>query len=301
MFGTDRPPINLQNRFTYAWTHNLRVDRDWFPGYFLYPENNNTGYSVPKRWNPNNAIESVNDLNGTIIDTPAVANNSLIIYNINEKSTVYGVELAAILKYGLEDNKNTTFLHYDIGEPSLSVINQKSGENENITGSLVPFPGDDRVVITRAEIYSPDHLKEENLYDPWNVSTAKLVLDVSKGITLSEGEHLMLFGVTKPIHSSVNETAIPHRFMIENRIASISYVISDARGNVVEQSSHDVNLSRLFTQASPSRYNSIFEFGHEFNVTAHPGEYTIKGKGMDTHGEVVPGTDISIPVSVTSL
>lgn len=88
MFGTDRPPINLQNRFLYAWTHNLQVDRDFFPGYFLYPENKNTGYSIPKRWNPNNAIESVNDLNGTFIDTPKLQ-TTRSLYTISTKKGPY--------------------------------------------------------------------------------------------------------------------------------------------------------------------------------------------------------------------
>ena len=83
---------------------------DWFPGYFTDPDNSTVSWESPRRWTPNNGIEVVNDRPGTLIDTPAVADNAMFIYNINSQSTSYGVELAGILKYGLADSPNTTFL-----------------------------------------------------------------------------------------------------------------------------------------------------------------------------------------------
>ncbi|WP_319579436.1 hypothetical protein [uncultured Methanospirillum sp.] len=301
LFGTDRPPVNLQNRITYAGIHHLRIDRDWFPGYFIYPGYNNTGYTVPKRWNPNNAIESVNDQNGTIIDSPAVANNSLILYNINEKSTTYGVELSSILKYGLEDNRNTTFLYYDTGEPYLTYTDQKTGIQENITGNLTPFPKDCRMIFTRTEIYQNDNHEQENTFDPWNNTTAMQVdYNLSDGITILPGDECILYGVTKPIRSSVNETKIPHRYTINNRIAVITYSVLDEDGNDIYNSSRSVNLSRLFTQGSSDRFNSIFEFGHEFRSPDKPGRYTISSQGIDLTGKVVEGTESIMPVTVQS-
>lgn len=299
LFGTDRPPVNLQNRIDYADVHDLRIDRDWFPGYFLFPGYNNTGYSVPKRWTPNNAIESVNDQNGTVMDTPAVANNSLILYNINEKSTTYGVELSAILKYGLEDSDNTTFLIYNTGEPSLSYINASTGMEETVPGTLTPFPDGSRLVITRAEIY-PDGGSGENTYDPWNNTTVMDVdYQISDGITIHAGENLTLFGVTKPIRSPVKETNIPHRFTINNRIATVRYDLRDEEGDAVYTSTRMVNLSRLFTQGSPDRYNSIFEFGHEFRLPDTPGRYILHAYGVDRYRYPVSGTDNSVQVTVT--
>ncbi|MDD1724218.1 MAG: hypothetical protein LUQ07_03715 [Methanospirillum sp.] len=300
LFGTDRPPVNLQNRIAYADVHHLRIDRDWFPGYFLFPGYNNTGYSVPKRWNPNNAIESVNDQNGTVIDTPAVANNSLILYNINEKSTTYGVELSAILKYGLEESDNTTFLLYNTGEPSLSYINASSGTEEQVPGNLTPFPDGSRLALTRAEIY-PDENSGENTYDPWNNTTVMDVdYHISDGITIHAGDTMTLFGVTKPIRSSVNETDIPHRFTINNRIATIRYDIRDEEGDEVYNSTRMVNLSRLFNQGSPDRFNSIFEFGHEFTLPDTPGRYILHACGIDMSGNLVSGTDNSVQVTVVA-
>lgn len=300
MFGTDRPPANLENRLSYAQAHQLRVDRDWFPGYFLFPGYNNTGYSVPKRWNPNNAIESVNDLEGTVIDTPATANNTMILYNINEKSTTYGVELSAILKYGLEDNRNTTFLFYDTGEPYLSYIDQETGRKKNVTGILVPFPKDERIAFTRAEIYPSGSPEPENTYDPWNnTSVMQVDYSISNGIIVAPGDNLTLYGVTKPIRSQVTETKTPHRYTINNRIADITYVMSDADGDVVNQSTQNVNLSRLFNQGSPDRFNSIFEFGHEFRMPEKPGRYVFSAQGIDLSGNPVPGTAKTFPVTVT--
>jgi len=298
LFGTDRPPVNLQNRITYADTHHLRIDRDWFPGYFISPDNN-TGYAVPKRWNPNNAIESVNDLNGTIIDSPAVANNSLILYNINEKSTTYGVELASIIKYDLVDNRNTTFLFYDIGEPYLPYIDQNTGMDKNITGNLTPFPEGRRIAFSRAEIYQSDFPLQENTFDPWSNTTVMQVdYNLSDGIIIKSGDVLTLYGVTKPIQSSVNETNIPYRYTIDNRIANISYQICDEDGNEVYYSTRSVNLSRLFNRGLSDRFNSIFEFAHEFRLPDKPGAYTICSQGIDMTGEYVGGTEVEVPVLI---
>ena len=69
----------------------------------------------------------VNDRPGTLIDNPVVANNTMFIYNINSGSATYGVELSAILRYGLQDGPNTTFLYHDIGEPSMTYNDASAG------------------------------------------------------------------------------------------------------------------------------------------------------------------------------
>jgi len=299
LFGTDRPPANLQNRITYADVHHLRIDRDWFPGYFIYPGYNNTGYTVPKRWNPNNAIESVNDQSGTIIDSPAVANNSLILYNINEKSTTYGVELSSIIRYGLEENRNTTFLYYDTGEPYHAYTDQKTGIQKNVTGNLTPFPEGNRMIFTRAEIYQAGSNEQENTFDPWNNTTVMQVdYDLSDGITISSGDSFSLYGVTKPIRSTVTETTIPYRYTINNWIANISYQIYDDDGDMVYNTTRSVNLSRLFNQGLPDRFNSIFEFGHDFRLPDNPGRYTISSQGIDIAGEVLEESEVNVPVLI---
>lgn len=296
--STDRPPVNLANRFSYAWSHNLRVYRDWFPGYFQFAGYGNKGYSVPKRWNPNNGVEIVNDRTGTFIDTPPVAANSMIQYNINEASTTYAVEIAAILKYGLEDSRNSTFLYYDIGEPALAYYDSISGTPRNETGHLLPFADGDRLVLTRAEIYPAGGIRRENTFNPTNTTTP-LQVDTrfSDGITVPEGYGFTLFGVTKPIRSTVRVTAIPYRYTIDNRISEIRYIVTDERGREVARSSREVNLSRLFVPGSQERFNSLYEFGHEFRDLTLPGRYQISLAGFDKYGMPVPGTEERITVN----
>jgi hypothetical protein len=297
--STDRPPVNLDNRFQYAWNHNLRVYRDWFPGYFQFAGYDNKGYSVPKRWNPNNAIEVVNDLEGTFTDNPAVAENMMIQYNINERSTTYAVEIAAILRYGLEDSKNSTFLYYDIGEPYFAYYDTESGMQQNITGTLLPFSQEDRLVLTRAEIYPAGRMNGENTVDPYNTTTPMQVdYRLSDGITVPQGSVFTLYGVTKPIRTSVTGTAIPCRFTLDNRIAGITYTISDEQGIVVYRSDREVNLSRLFVQGSGQRFNSLFEFGHEFIDVTNPGNYTVRMSGTDEQGNTVPRSGERFAVTV---
>ena len=96
----------------------------------------------------------VNDLSGTVLDTIAVANNTMFVYNINSASTTYSVELAPILKYNLQDSANTTFLYYSNGEPFLTYIDT-TGTSRNIASTIMPFTGTNRLALTRVEVRSP--------------------------------------------------------------------------------------------------------------------------------------------------
>ena len=300
--STDRPPINLKNRFEYSWARNLRIYRDWFPGYFRFPGYGDRGYSVPKRFNPNNGIEIVNDLNGTLIDKPAIANNTMIQYNINDRSTTYAVEIAAMVRYGLEDSRDSTFTYYDIGEPFLAYTDASTGRLMNISGKLAPFPQESRLVLTRAEMYRNSSNDSENLYDPYDTSTPRRVdIVFNDGLLLNLGEDLVVYGVTKPIRSTVTETQIPYRFMIDNRIAGVSYTITDAQGSVISRTNRDVNLSRLFVSGSTQQFNSLFEFGHSFKGLKEPGMYRFQLVGTDEQGQPVPGTAQTFSVTVLPL
>ena len=297
--STDRPPVNLKNRFEYGWSRNLRIYRDWFPGYFRFAGYGDRGYSVPKRFNPNNGIEIVNDLNGTLVDIPSQSNNTMIQYNINDKSTTYAVEIAAIVRYGLEDSRDSSFTYYDIGEPFLAYTNDGTGRPVNISGKLVPFQGESRLALTRAEMNRNSSEDSENLYDPYDTSTSRRVDTVfTDGLTLSTGEDLRVYGVTKPIRSTVTNTSIPYRFMLDNRIAGVSYTVTDARGKVISRTNRDVNLSRLFVPGSKERFNSLFEFGHVFRCLEQPGTYRFQLVGTDEQGQTVPGTAQTFSVTV---
>lgn len=296
--STNRPPVNLENRVRYAKDHNLRVYLDYFPGYFLFSGYGDKGYAVPKRWNPNNGIEVVNDLPGTTTDNPASAVNTLILYNINDRSTTMGVELSAILRYGLEDNPNTTFLYYDTGEPYLAYFDTGRGQQANITGRLVPFSGSDRLVLTRAEIYSPAEYAGENLFDTTATAIPRQVdFDLSDGIAVPAGGGFVLYGVTKPIAASPVPAAVPYRFVPDNQIATVTYDVT-GEGETVYRSEREVNLSRFFSPGSTERFNSQFEFGHAFHDLTRPGTYHVSLSAADRYRKPVAGTGRDFVVTV---
>jgi len=299
ILGAFRPQSNKDALTQYGITHNRRIYFDWFPGYFTDPDNSSIWYEAPRRWTPNNGIEVVNDRPGTILDTPAIANNSMFIYNINSGSATYGVELAAILKYSLVDAANTTFLYYDTGEPTMTWNDADSGSVKTRVGSATPFPSASRLRLIRIEMMASQSTSYENLYDPNDTTTAKSIdFDPSDGVTITSGREFIIYGVTKPIASTVTATSTPYRFSIDNRIAKINCTITDSKGNLVSTGLHDVNLSRLYTSGSTTRYNSLWEYGIEVKDLTSAGTYTVSLSGLDVAGGVVANTDAQFTVTI---
>ena len=299
ILGTFRPPSNKNALIQYSIVKDRRIYFDWFPGYFTDPDNSNIWWEAPRRWTPNNGIEVVNDRPGTLTDTPAVANNSMFIYNLNSGSATYGVELAAILKFSLADSPNTTFLYHNIGEPQI-IYNDASAGVQTLNAIQTPFATNRRLALYRAEIVSPGGTSAENLYDPNDATTPKtLNLNPGGGVTVPQGKEFVLYGVTKPIASAVTATATPYRFTIDNRITRINCTITDATGTVVRTGFHDVNLSRLYTSGSQTRFNSLWEFGIEVAELPSPGTYTVSLAGVDASGTPVTQTETSFTVTMT--
>ena len=148
-------------------------------------------------------------------------------------------------------------------------------------------------------MYQAGSHEPENTFDPWNNTTVMQVdYNLSDGIILPSGDAFSLYGVTKPIRSQVTETTTPHRYTIDNRIANIRYLIQNEDGDEVYNATGSVNLSRLFNQGMSDRFNSIFEFGHEFRLPDKPGRYTVSSQGIDLVGEEVEGSGIVLPVVV---
>ena len=61
---------------------------------------------------------------------------------------------------------------------------------------------------------------------------------------------------------------------------------------------HDVNLSRLYTAGSQTRFNSFWEFGIEVANLSAPGSYTISLAGVDGSGTLVAQTSTSFTATV---
>lgn len=299
VLGSFRAIPNKNAMIQYAITHNRRTYFDWFPGYFTDPDDSSKWYEAPGRWKPNNGIEVVNDRPETRIDTPSVANNTMFIYNINNGSTTYRIELASILRYNLQDDSNMTFLSYDIGEPSITYNDVSSGSVQTVTGTPIPFPPQNRLNIARVEIINQTNTSYENLFDPNDVSTPKYMdFDLSDGITITSGKEFIMYGATKPIASTVTSTGTPYEFSINNRITRVNCIITDIKGDVISTTLHDVNLSRLYTPGNQVRFNSLWEFGIEVAGLTTPGRYTVSLNGMDTSGIEVPGTNATFVVDV---
>ena len=297
--GSFRAIPNKNAITQYAIANNRRTYFDWFPGYFTDPDNSSRWYEAPGRWKPNNGIEVVNDRPGTRIDTALIANNTMFVYNINNGSATYKIELAAILRYNLEDSTNTTFLAYDIGEPSITYRDAGSGTVRTLPGTPLPFPASTRLNVARVEIVNQTDISYENMFDPNDVSTPKyLDFDLSDGITFQSGKEFIMYGVTKPIASTVTSTGTPYEFLINNRISQVICTMTDSQAQVVSTTRHDVNLSRLFTPGSQARFNSLWEFGTEVRGLTTPGTYTVSLTGIDTSGIPVPGTGARFMVTV---
>jgi PGF-pre-PGF domain-containing protein len=299
ILGTFRPTQNKNALIQYSIVKDRRIYFDWFPGYFTDPDNSNIWWEAPKRWTPNNGIEVVNDRPGTKTDIPVIANNSMFIYNLNSGSATYGIELASILKFSLADSPNTTFLYHDIGEPQIT-YNDASAGVKTLNAIQTPFTTNRRLALYRAEIVSTSIASAENLYDPNDVTTPKtLNLNPGGGITVPQGKKFVLYGVTKPIPSAVTATATPYRFTINNRIAQINCTITDAAGTLVSTGMHDVNLARLYTAGSQTRFNSLWEFGIEVGELPSPATYTVSLEGFDVSGNPVAQTATSFTVIMT--
>jgi len=298
--GTNRPTNNKNVRVSYAIGHGLRTYFDSFPGYFSDGGSNWSSFLNLSA--PNNGIEVVNDLTGTMIDTVTVANNTMFVYNINSASTTYSVELAPILKYNLADSANTTFLYYANGEPVLT-YNDSSGAPQQVTSALKQFSGSSRIALTHLDVRNPNGTSYENLFDPNDTTWKWVYTDLSGTISINQGQSFTIYGVTKPIPSTVSSTSTPYWYAIDNRTSQLVCNITDTYGNLVSTSTHEVNLSRYFNNYPGSRnpyqkFNSLFEFGSEFTTLTLPGTYTVTLTGTDISGTVVTGTSSTVNVTV---
>jgi PGF-pre-PGF domain-containing protein len=301
--GTNRPASNKNVRIAYAMDHGLRTYFDSFPGYFSDGGNNWPNFRSLAA--PNNGIEVVNDLYGTTIDTIAASDNTMFVYNINSASTTYSVELALILKYGLQDGAKTTFLYYSNGEPVLTYTDA-TGVPRQVTSSLRQFSGNNRLALTRVEVRNPASQSYENLYNPNDTFPKTVYTDLAGTINLNQGQYFTVYGVTKPVASTVQATATPYWYAIDNRIANLTTTITDSRGTVVSTATHPVNLSRYYNNYPGSsnpyqKFNSLFEFGSDITTLTMPGNYTVSLTGTDLAGSIVPGTASSFSVQVNTV
>ena len=120
---------------------------DAFPGYFSDGGSNWSNFVA--RAYPNNGIEVVNDLSGTVLDTIAVANNTMFCTASIPPARRIG-RTGPDPEYNLQDSANTTFLYYSNGEPYLTyndttgtpgILRPRSCPSPVQTGSRYPGRG----------------------------------------------------------------------------------------------------------------------------------------------------------------
>ena len=290
--GVFRPESNKQS--VIGWAEEkappLRVYIDWFPGYFRSGEG---GYEIPDRWQANNAIEVVNGLPGTTVDTAAGAQNDCLIYNVGNTSTTLQVELAAILMHGLEDSDYTTFTHYDIGEPSIAWVDRPTSTAESLTGRLAAYPADTRVVYTRAEI--TDGPVRENYFSAVGNDSKKTVDTTPERVTIVQGENLTLYGVTRPIATKLTGAGSAWRYVPDDQI--VMYVYENA---TLGAFTFTGCLEREFEDGYVGYAN--YEFGHAFTETAvmPPGTWLLSVSAYNSTGALVEKTNRTIELEVTA-
>lgn len=288
--GVFRPDENKKNVIGWAEgrTPPLRVYTDWLPGYFRKGDG---GYEIPDRWQANNAIEVVNDLSGTTIDTVATAENDCLIYNVGDTSATLQVELAAILRHGLEDSDRTTFTHYDIGEPSMMWTDRATDANKSVTGRLVTYPADIRLVYTRAEITNEP--LRENYFNTVAVDGRKTVDTTPMQVTVVQGENLTFYGVAQPIATTLVSAGNAYRYIPDDQIVTYVY-----ENETLGRFTFTGCLEREFE----GRYigSANYEFGHVFTETAAmpPGAWLLAVSAYNTTGALVEKTNTTIELEV---
>lgn len=291
--GTFRPDANKQNVIDWAeeQTPPLRVYLDWLPGYFRSGE---AGYEIPERWQANNAVEVANDLAGTTVDTVATAENDCLIYNIGNTSATLQVELAAILRNGLEDSGATTFTHYDIGEPSMAWTDPATGTAESMAGRPVAYPPGIRVVYTRAEI--TDEPVRENYFNTVVNESRKTVDTTPMHVTITQGENLTFYGVTRPIATTLTGAGSACRSIPDDQIATYIY-----ENQTLGWFTFTGCLMREFEGGYLGSAN--YEYGHAFTGTAAmpAGTWLLAVSAYNTTGAPVEKTDRTIELEIVAL
>ena len=301
--GLFRPENTKQKLIEYAQNNNRRTYFDWFPGYFQM-ENGNAGYEIRDRWQPNNAIEVVNYLEGTVLDNPATANNTLTLYHIGQKPATYQVELSGILEHADVDASLLTFLYYDIGEPDVRWRNAATGEVETRSGVLMPLPDvaggpdDARIHYTHADISA-----QRNVLSPGNLSLEQLrnesidlrADDTPYRVEIIQGENVIFYGVTRPISSAVEpiETA---RGIPQDQILSFTYT-NDTLGTFTFPGRLNRTFIGGFTEPDTN-----YEFGHLFNASVTSefpaGEWVFTVTGYNKTGALVGQTEAELTLNV---
>ncbi len=285
--GRFSPDSSLQKLEAFTQENGYRIYRNNFPGYFAWQGNL---YEIKSRWMPNNSIEVVNDLEGTMIDNVQSALNDMLVYNVRPTSATNTVETAALVKNELTESENTAWHYYDVGEPTLYYVDE-DGEPTSLDCSFADFAANDRHVLIRAEVQVKDETSVDNVYNVEDPTEKRVDLNPSDGVAMTTADELNLFGVVRAIPSTVTAGTHSHEYTIDNTINVIRYTIRDSEGGELLTVDKEINLERIYDPTNPdNRSLSSYEYKHKFSEDIAAGEYEITAVGVDTNEEEVDGT-----------
>ena len=197
--GRFSPSSALSRLTEFAEDNGYTILLDNLPGYFSYK---GMTYEIRNRLFPNNSIEVVNYLPGTVVDNPQNAINNILIYNINKSCATETVETAALVKYSLMDSNQTTVNYYDIGEPGITYYDFE-GNKIQLNGTIIDFEQGDFLEWTRAEIGDYNGTLDDNYYIDNSTTPKELDTDLTDGIYIGSHDKIAMFGVVKQMTSDL--------------------------------------------------------------------------------------------------
>lgn len=265
-------PDSHKNRITeFANDTGYRIYNDPFPGYWT--REGQEVFEIGPEWRAANATEYT------------AGNVHFIVYNINESSSAYSVEIGLMQSMG-DIGKRLKSYYYTTGEPEP--VNGVSSE-------IVPFKSGDRLQFVRAEIGSEK--TDDGVYLKDGVSQVDYDMNVSDGINASAGEYIALYGVTAPIQIDKADIRLneDNTYTLSNRIESVRYHLTGT--GIDKEYEKEVRLNR--TSGGKDNYSEM-EFKHVIPVTEDMKgkKVTLEAKAYDTHGILVEGTRETVQINV---
>lgn len=290
--GRFSPDSAKEKLISYSRERGYRLYFDPFPGYFFI---GGMTYEIKNRWMPNNSIEVVNVMPGTLVDDVQSAVNDVMIYNVNKDSATHRVEIGALVAKDLFESDRTTVHYYDIGEPNITYVNNSS-QSTTLEGKFANFATDDYLVLPRAEIQANNGESSDNKWYIDDTTPKTLDLNVGDGISMTTSDEFILYGVVKQIPSKVDYGDYHFQYTILNQISEIRYTIT-APDTSQTTTTRVVGLNRYYSSSSWAD-NSIYEFMHVFTLDSGMGTYTFNLVGLDSSGIKVPGSTENFQVNV---
>ena len=168
-----------------------------------------------------------------------------------------------------------------------------TGAAESVTGRPVAYPAGTRVVYTRAEI--TDEPVRENFFNTVMNDSRKTVDTTPMHVTITQGENLTFYSVTRPIATTLTGTGSACRYIPDDQIAAYIY-----ENETLGRFTFTGCLMREFEGGYIGSAN--YEFGHAFADTASmpAGTWLLAVSAYNTTGALVGKTNRTIELEIVA-